>query len=108
MLATLASLLESTLAEHRYLRTRWSSELLGTVRRWLVRPSNGYRRARPTPCIRDPRNTQRMRAVCRALNNQSKDHEALDVDEADVDLNPRMGPAWMPRGTTERRDAGDL
>ena len=113
ILAKLESLLESSPADQGYLRSRWSSELLAkvlfehtgvavhgsTVRRWLARLSYGYRRARPTLFIRDPRKTQRMRAIRRALKNQSKDNEVLYVDEADVDLNPRIGPAWMPRGT---------
>ena len=109
ILAKLESLLESSPADQGYLRSRWSSELLAkvlfehtgvavhgsTVRRWLARLSYGYRRARPTLFIRDPRKTQRMRAIRRALKNQSKDNEVLYVDEADVDLNPRIGPAWM-------------
>jgi len=113
VLQELQTLLASTPAEHGYLRTRWSSELLAevlfertgmrvhssTVRRWLARLSYGYRRARPTLCIRDPRKTQRMRAIRRALKSQGPNDEVLYVDEADVDLNPRIGPAWMPRGT---------
>ena len=113
VMETLQTLLETTPDEHGYLRTRWSSELLAkvlfertgvrvhasTVRRWLRRLSYGYRRARPTLCIRDPNKTQRMRAIRRALRRQGRDHEVLYVDEADVDLNPRIGPAWMPKGT---------
>lgn len=113
VLKTLRTLMESTPADHGYLRSRWSSELLAevlcertgvqvhasTVRRWLARLSYGYRRARPTLCIRDPRKTERMRAIRRALKRQGPGNEVLYVDEADVDLNPRIGPAWMPRGT---------
>jgi len=80
-----------------YLRSRWSSELLAvelarrgvvdvhatTVRRWLSA---------------DPRKSERMRAIRRALRQASATEEVFYVDEADIDLNPRIGPAWMPKG----------
>ena len=98
-----------------YLRSRWSSELLAlelsrsgwatvhatTVRRWLVRLCIVWRRARPTLHIADPRKAQRMRAIKRALRRASAKDEVFYVDEADIDLNPRIGPAWMPRGVQQ-------
>jgi transposase len=95
-----------------YLRSRWRSELLAvelarcgvvdvyatTVRRWLSRMCIVWRRARPTPCIADPRKSERMRAIRRALRHASASEEGFYVDEADIDLNPRIGPAWMPKG----------
>jgi len=95
-----------------YLRTRWSSELLAlelsrqgwvdvhatTIRRWLARLYMVWRRARPTLRIADPRKAQRMRAIRRALRGASATDEVFYVDEADIDLNPRIGPAWTPRG----------
>ena len=95
-----------------YLRSRWSSELLAvelarrgvvdvhatTVRRWLSRICIVWRRARPTLCIADPRKSERMRAIRRALRQASAADEVFYVDEADIDLNPRIGPAWMPKG----------
>ena len=87
VLQELRTLMESTPGDHEYLRTRWSSELLAkvlfertgvlvhasTVRRWLARLSYRYRRARPTLCIRNPRKTERMRAIRRALKRQGPD-----------------------------------
>ena len=113
VMACLQTLLESTPRDHGYLRSRWSSELLAkvlfertgvqvhatTVRRWMVQLSYAYRRARPTLFIRDPRKSQRMRALRKALREQGDGHEVFYVDEADVDLNPRIGPAWMRRAT---------
>lgn len=95
-----------------YLRSRWSAELLAlalsrqgwaavhatTVRRWLMRLCIVWRRARPTWPIADPRKARRMRAIRSARRRASASDEVFYVDEADIDLNPRIGPAWTPRG----------
>ena len=95
-----------------YLRSRWSSELLAlalarrggvdvhatTVRRWLARLEYRYRRARPTLHRRDPRKAQRLQAIEAALADEAPYTEVFFVDEADVELNPRIGCAWMRRG----------
>jgi len=108
----LATLVKTSPQEHGYLRTRWSSELLAlelksrlgievhatSVRRWLKRLGFGYRRAHPTLCIRDPKKSQRMQAIARALADEAPQTEVFFSDEADIDLNPRIGPAWMARG----------
>lgn len=113
VLTALVELLQSTPAERGYLRSRWSSELLAlelrritgvevhatTVRRWLKELNYGYRRARPTLCIRDPRKAERMKAIERALADNEPGTAVFYSDEADIDLNPRIGPAWMPHGT---------
>ena len=39
-----------------------------------------------------------MRAIRRVLARASADEEVFYVDEADIDLNRRIGPAWMPKG----------
>ena len=62
-----------------------------TVRRWLSGSCIVWRRARPTLCIADPRKEQRMRAIRRALRDASASDEIIYVDEADIDLNPRIG-----------------
>lgn len=95
-----------------YHRSRWSSELLAiqleqelgvaihasTVRRLLPKLSIFWNRARPTLCIKDPQKDRKMRAIRRALNQADAEQPVFYVDEADVDLNPRIGSAWMPRG----------
>ena len=115
LLEELGALVRMSPRELGYLRSRWSSELLvvelekrqgievhaSTVRRWLRRLAFGWRRARPTLCKRDPRKSQRLRAITRALNDDDPRSEVFYVDEADVDLNPRIGAAWMPRGYQE-------
>ncbi len=112
VLDKLNSLVRSDPTELGYLRSRWSSELLAlelarrgvvevhatTVRRWLSQLCIVWRRARPTLCIKDPRKRERMRAIRRVLRKASAQEEVFYEDEADIDLNPRIGPAWMPQG----------
>ena len=95
-----------------YLRSTWSSELLSvalagqhglavhpsTLRRLLKRLRWGWRRARPTLHRRDPRKAARMAAIHQALAERDPDTEVFYVDEADIDLNPRIGFCWQPRG----------
>ena len=116
----LLALMDSSPSEHGYLRSRWSSELLAielqrrtgpqvrrsagpqvhatTMRRWLKRFGFGYCRARPTLCIRDQNKLQRLEVIAEALVDGGPDCEVFYADEADIDLNPRIGPAWMARG----------
>lgn len=112
---TLRELLKTFPRSLGYLRSRWSSELLGkvlleqtgiavhaaTVRRWLGQIDIRWRRARPTLHIRDPRKAERMQAINQALDNRQAHTEVFYVDEADIDLNPRIAPAWRVRGEQE-------
>lgn len=112
VLGELAALLETTPQALGYLRSRWSSELLArelrartkvnihasTVRRALAGLDWVWRRARPTLHIADPRKKQRMRVIRRALATRERGVEVFYQDEADIDLNPRIGPAWRRRG----------
>ena len=93
-------------------RSRWTSEMLAqqveagmslaihpsTIRRLLPKLGICWNRARPTLCIKDPEYTRKMRAINAALDEADSDHPVFYVDEADVDLNPRIGHAWMPKG----------
>lgn len=93
-------------------RSRWTSEMLAmqvetdlsvpihasTIRRLLRRLGIRWNRARPTLCIRDPQKARKMRAINAALDKADSDYPVFYVDEADVDLNPRIGHAWMPKG----------
>lgn len=95
-----------------YLRSRWTSQMLAreitvqlgvlihssTVRRWLPRLGFRWRRARPTLCKRDPAKAEKLTAIAQALARASGREPVFYVDEADVDLNPRIGAAWMRRG----------
>jgi transposase len=112
VLTNLMRLVEQTPQDYGYLRSRWSSELLAvelsrqlniqvhatTVRRWLARQQYGYRRARPTLHIRDPRKAERMRAIQQTLAHRQPGTEVFYSDEVDIDLNPKIGATWTRRG----------
>ena len=107
ILAQLKELMRRDPTDLGYLRSRWSSELLAlelsrqgwaevhatAVRRWLARLCIVWRRARPTLHIADQSKARRMRTIRRALRRASVTDEVFYVDEADIDLNPRIGPA---------------
>jgi len=118
MVDALVGLLETNPQALGYLRSRWSSELLAhvlrartevaihasTVRRALADLEWVWRRARPTLHIADPRKAQRLRAIEHALARRRPGVEVFYQDEADIDLNPRIGPAWRRRGA-DHQDA---
>jgi transposase len=113
---TLATLLSASPAKYGYLRSRWSSELLAieidkrlgipihasTVRRLLPVLGFRYRRARPFLFRRDPRKAERMRAIQDALAIQDSRVGVFYVDEADVNLNPKIGSGWRKVGVQEQ------
>jgi transposase len=68
------------------------------VRRELPKLGLRWRRARPTLCIRHPCSAERRRAINRQLAQSEPGVEVFYVDEADVDLNPKIGFLWSPVG----------
>ncbi|MCC7412023.1 MAG: IS630 family transposase [Gammaproteobacteria bacterium] len=113
---TLSHVLQDTPEAYGYLRSRWSSGLLAlvlervhglrvhasTVRRLLPRLGFAWRRARPWLNRRDPRKSEKLQAIERVLSRRRPATEVFYVDEADIDLNPRIGPSWTPRGRQGR------
>jgi len=99
----------------KYLRTRWSSELLArevhrqlgvtmhpsTVRRLLPRIGIRWRRARPGLFKRDPRKAERLAAIYSALKSRHRHEAVFFADEVDIDLNPKIGFGWMGKGRQE-------
>jgi transposase len=95
-----------------FLRSRWTSQMLAcqlneefalrihasTVRRLLPKLGIVWRRARPTLCIKDPQKAAKMAAIQVALKQASARQPVFYVDEADVDLNPRIGHGWTLKG----------
>lgn len=112
LVESMRALLETTPQAVGYLRTNWSSELLAkalgerhglsvhasTLRRLLPKLGFGWRRARPTLFKRDPRKSARIKAIQAALAEADARTEVFYVDEADIDLNPRIGYSWRRRG----------
>ena len=111
VLQALEALLSETPQAFGYLRSTWSSELLAlalneyhgldihasTVRRVLRRIDFAWRRARPTLCKRDPRKQEKLEAIQNAIDTADAYTEVFFVDEADIDLNPRIGFTWSRR-----------
>jgi transposase len=93
-------------------RSRWCCEALAlvlrqvhhvavsreTVRRWLHLGQLVYRRPRPVVGPEDPEREAtlaKLRAVARDL---ADDEIIVFEDEVDINLNPKIGAMWMPRG----------
>lgn len=109
---TLLELIRQPPSDYDYLRSTWTSEMLAetlsallerpvhasTVRRALPKLGVRWRRARPTLCIRHPHSADRMKAIKKALSRHESGVEVFYVDEADVDLNPKIGFLWSPAG----------
>ena len=112
LMRALEALLDKTPRHLGYLRTTWSSELLAaalneryglvihpsTVRRAIHRTEFRWRRARPTLCKRDPRKAEKLQAIAHTIDTADAYTEVFFVDEADIDLNPRIGYTWSRRG----------
>jgi len=112
LLWALEELLVDTPRTFGYLRSTWSSELLSralgeqydfdihasTVRRVLLRTGFRWRRARPTLWKHDPRKREKLKAIQEAIDTADAHTEVFFVDEADIDLNPRIGFTWSKRG----------
>ncbi len=110
--AYLLTLVTELPSKYGFGRSRWTSEMLAlqieaalsvpihssTVRRLLPKLGVVWNRARPTLCIKDPHKARKMQAIEQALAKADSAHPVFYVDEADVDLNPRIGHAWMLRG----------
>ncbi len=110
--ARLLELVQEQPDAYHYLRSRWTSEMLAeqlyetlgvsihasTVRRLLPRLGIVWNRARPTLCIKDRTKARKMKAINKALKKASEAYPVFYVDEADIDLNPRIGNGWMMKG----------
>ena len=93
-------------------RTNWTLELLAVqlvqdtgvklspshVRNVLL--ANQVRRGRPRPGLKIPVRGRRriLKEIDRLVTGASADDEVFYVDEADIDLNPRIGTTYMRRG----------
>lgn len=112
LVGALVRLIERTPQSLGYLRSTWSSQLMAvalkahhgfdihasTVRRLLPRLNMVSRRVRPTLNRKDPRKAEKLAAIYQALGCCDADTAVLYVDEADIDLLPRIGFGWRPRG----------
>lgn len=95
-----------------YFRSRWSCALLAetlaweerirvsgeAVRRGLAQLGWVWRRPRPVVGLTDPEYDVKVHQISELLRTLPQDETALFQDEVDVNLNPKIGSAWMPRG----------
>jgi putative transposase len=108
----LSWLVEKTPEDFGYFRSRWSCETLAevlawhkdvhvsaeTVRRALHRVDFVWRRPRPVLGLKDPDYDRKLQEIHALLESLPPDETAAFQDEVDVNLNPKIGSCWMPRG----------
>jgi transposase len=95
-----------------FLRSRWCCEAVAlllwerhgvdvsreTVRRWLRRGQVVWRRPRPVLIRQDPDRAAMLAELRRLLLHLPHDETAVFQDEVDLNLNPKIGCMWMPKG----------
>jgi putative transposase len=110
--SVLAWVLGRTPGEFGFRRSRWSCgalatavrERLGvrvgreTIRKVLHDLGLAWRRPRPVVGPADPDHDRKMRAIRRWMAALPPDQVAVFQDEVQLDLNPKIGSAWMLRG----------
>jgi len=111
-LKCLMSLLDKSPQDQGWQRSTWSLELLALElhdqTKILLSPSHirnllmamGCRRGRACPALRIPVRGRRriLNKINRLVKRASHKREVFYMDEADVDLNPRIGFAYMKKG----------
>lgn len=104
--------LTKTPRDFGWYRSRWSCETLAlllareqqvhvsreTVRRTLREMEFVWRRPRPTIALKDPQHRAKMRRIRQLVRTLPPDEVAVYQDEVQIDLNPKIGSCWMPRG----------
>ena len=112
---TVAWILEGTLQDHLHRRPTWTRRLLAetakaytgvavsvtTMGRLLRRLRARHGRPKPqAPCPwSDSARKTRLAAIHGLIDSLPPDQACVWADEADVDLNPRIGSDWMLPGT---------
>lgn len=116
ILHVLPLLVQRSPQDFGWLRSRWSTELLtrivnqlfdlklhrSTLHRYLKQAGMVWRRAAPTLKIKDPHYEEKRLAIEQALSQEPTNHPVFYQDEVDIDLNPKIGADWMPRGHQKR------
>jgi putative transposase len=103
---------QTTPQDFGYFRSRWSCAILAetlaweagirvsseVVRRGLAQLGWVWRRPRPVVGLTDPDYDAKVQKISDLLESLPDEETALFQDEVDVNLNPKIGSAWMPRG----------
>ncbi len=69
-----------------------------TVRRWLRGGGMVWRRPRPVLGLKDPLYEAKVAEIRRVLASAPACEAIVFTDEVDINTNPKIGSAWMPRG----------
>lgn len=116
ILQLLPLLVQRSPKDFGWLRSRWSTELLvlvinrlfdvtlhrSTLHRYLRQADMVWRRAAPTLKIKDPHYEEKWLVIDQALAQEQTAHPVFYQDEVDIDLNPKIGADWMPKGQQKR------
>ncbi|BFJ70970.1 MULTISPECIES: IS630 family transposase [Salmonella] len=116
ILQLLPLLVQRSPKDFGWLRSRWSTELLALVinrlfdvtlhrsilHRYLRQADMVWRRAAPTLKIKDPHYEEKRLVIDQALAQEQTAHPVFYQDEVDIDLNPKIGADWMPKGQQKR------
>jgi putative transposase len=102
----------STPQDFGFFRTRWSCEILSerlleqesvagnseTDRRWLLQVGFVWKLPRPIVGPTDLLYHDKLRKIRKLPRGLSANVIAVFQDEVDINLNPKIGSQWMPRG----------
>ncbi|HAD2551562.1 TPA_asm: IS630 family transposase [Salmonella enterica subsp. enterica] len=116
ILQLLPLLVQRSPKDFGWLRSRWSTEILAlvinrlfdvtlhrsTLHRYLRQADMVWRRAAPTLKIKDPHYEEKRLVIDQALAQEQTAHPVFYQDEVDIDLNPKIGADWMPKGQQKR------
>ncbi|EAA3641313.1 TPA: IS630 family transposase [Salmonella enterica subsp. enterica] len=116
ILQLLPLLVQRSPKDFGWLSSRWSTELLAlvinrlfdvtlhrsTLHRYLRQADMVWRRAAPTLKIKDPHYEEKRLVIDQALAQEQTAHPVFYQDEVDIDLNPKIGADWMPKGQQKR------
>lgn len=109
----LDALLASVPSAYGWCRTRWSCATLAmelqvqygltvslwTVRRWLHAMGWGWKRAKGIAKDDAPQRVERLAQIRWQAEHLQADEVMSVADELDIHLLPKIGAAWMPKGT---------
>lgn len=112
VIAQLLEYLDGVPKDYDWQRSIWTLELLSrqlladtgvtlsVCHVWRLLKQEGCRRGRPCPALRIPVRGRRQTLdnIEQLVAAASPSHEVFYLDEADIDLNPRIGLAYMKRG----------
>ena len=110
---SLVALLKATPQDHGWCRARWSCATLAltrqakrgltvsaeTMRRWLHEIGWVWKRATLVAKDDDPQRVNRLAHIRWVFERLKCDEAMVFADELDIHLWPKVGCAWMPKGT---------